>query len=436
MLVNNFQQWHRCLILIVSCIIIIFIHIALYQQQIDVAAAKTEPIASTNHNIAHYISLIREIEANVIFTNSNSTKWNELYWSGYSPHHYQGLYSLDKTCQHAGFSYLCKPTAINPLITNRWTFRINEANLQPATLHFLQQLQAGGFYKNLHEQYQNNLLDHRSPYHKRTNAVSFGNSYLRQIMESYQCLIDNITQHQSNGIIYRYVPFMQAIDDSLPLNTNYDLIKCDGISIGHELVWNTKHNNALHLNQTLIDKIMEKQRNSSIKICSSHSLDLSFMDGSNLIFRFMNHEQNKSIFDYFLQQNAMNDSQNMDILIINEGNGPIYDVQHRLMDDLRRLNHTNKSIIFLTPWEDTGMSQSTFSVSKYLKKQRYKRKLYKMFPHLIYVDWTERFSEYPSFEKLRSSYLHMCIPGIPDHAMLALNNLINVLVKLYSLNEI
>ena len=104
----------------------------------------------------------------------------------------------------------------------------------------------------------------------------FGNSFLRQIIEGYHCLIDNITNNNAqNNVIKEYLAVIQHIDDNKMTNIDdYDILQCDAVIYAQRLKWNEKEKNALHLNRSVINRMFDYKLQSNIKNCRDDSLVL------------------------------------------------------------------------------------------------------------------------------------------------------------------
>ena len=385
------------------------------------------------------IQFIREIEANIFLVTPeilSSQNWSSSYSTGFSPHYYNGNYSLHKTCKHLYFNYLCLPNNIHNIVENRWTFKINESNLNQNTTVFLKILQNNSLYTNTYQQYMNNINHLKSPYIiNKVKIGYFGNSFIRQIIEGYHCLIDNITNNNAQqNVIYEYHPVIQYINNktmNYSNSHNYDELLCDAVIYNQRLKWNDRRGNGLNLNQSVLNMIKKYKLQSNIQNCRDDSLVTTFVDQSKLFYQFMHFEQNKTLYNYYTKLkehcNDINAFNDIDILIFNPGNDPHYELSN-LKDDLNKLNFTDKPIIFLTQWR---MRPKINPLPKELMD-----KMYKEYDNLIWIDWPKKFKYFKrGYSSSLADGLHPCMPGIPDHGMLLLNNLINTLLLTINTNK-
>ena len=141
------------------------------------------------YNKSTLIEFIRNIESNILFEriDSDNPNLNLLYYTGISPHFYNGPFSVEKTCKHVRFSYLCPANITTEKgKIDEWTLKINGQNLSDDDKQFLHQLQTKyNFYTNLHEKIIQNANDQKLFKKRKMNILLYGNSHLRQIFEYY-----------------------------------------------------------------------------------------------------------------------------------------------------------------------------------------------------------------------------------------------------------
>eukprot|EP01083_Nonionella_stella_P021131 58587_1 len=384
--------------------------------------------------------LLQEIEYNIQFTNSTSSAYNDLYSTGYSPHYYNGPYDLRKTSKHIRFPYLCKPGTVNRF--SDWTSKLDQSNLTYKANELLHELQRLGFYGNLYTFYMNNLHRYRSPYIQPMNVLWFGNSHRKQIHQSMFALIDTLNLTDIVDIVQSYfVTPIIANKQRLPVrNISYSDLRCDSWGLHAPNDWPGK--NVLHFGwhksamRTVLDR--DRYRN-NIENCKDQfdytnfkdsSNDTSFMLGTQEMVR---HKKLKHIYKWYLNQmnhqnHQMSESSdvdmhnvlnvNWDILIFNVGNDPGYKADIYLESDLHFFGMEKRSVVLMSKWYvDDTLPLKSFELD-----------------NVIVMDWSfrlRRLGSHKNPKKLQTKWQawtgHYCMPGVPDHAMLSINHLVNLL---------
>eukprot|EP01083_Nonionella_stella_P032110 87863_1 len=153
-------------------------------------------------------------------------------------------------------------------------------------------------------------------------------------------------------------------------------------------------------------------KNTTIPGCNDSKLYVAFSDKSNDTYLMMHGEKNKTFQNYIQNNDRYIESSqisDLGILIFNLGNGPRYNYSKYFDSDIKYLNLQNKSIIFMNFWFDWG---DRFDRDDLL--------------NVIKIDWRYRFMGIRNKTNVIIGP-HYCMPGLPDHAMLSINHLINLL---------
>ena len=128
------------------------------------------------------------------------------------------------------------------------------------------------------------------------------------------------------------------------------------------------------------------------------------------------HLEADKTFGHFVDKLSHSQDYSNDIIAFNVGNNPPYNYQLNFENDIQELNFTQKPIIFMSKW--------FHSESNDLQK----------YQNVVHVDWNKRFGQLNDFGILndfKADRGHWCSPGVPDHAVFALNNLINLLTVIF-----
>ena len=385
------------------------------------------------------IEFIRNIESNILFEriDSDNINLNPSYQTGISPHFYNGPFSVEKTCKHVRFSYLCPANITTEKgKINEWTLKINEQNLSEDSKQFLHQLQSKyNFYTDVYNKIIQNAEDQKLFKKGKMNILLYGNSHLRQIFEALQCILDDIEydilQHDTTKLIKTYLPKIQRLHPEPINNFSYDNTFCFGIANSARPKWNNREWNGLHL-ENIRGILQSELTDKNIKFCKSDNVYIELHDDTNLHYHFVHQEAVKSMYAYARNRlskrlkESLNASLDMaldfDVIVFNVGNTPVYNLQN-LKHDLYKLNHMNKPVILLSTFHNTSELNEEF---------------YEKHPNLIYVDLHKRIYSklWKNTKNDTLKYLlagesvdapkHFCQPGIVEHLSLALVELINL----------
>ena len=438
------------------------------------------------YNISTLIKRLREIEASIYFEKiaMEHTDINPFYYTDRSPHYYDGKFNLSpgKTCKILRCAYHCTAHSIIAKAQfNEWTLRINQSRLNNETLHFLNILQSKyDIYTDLYKRFVGNIRDYRSPYIKPINLYFNGNSHMKQLLQGTVCLMEdieiNVFNNTYNKAVYSYYPTIETLNKSDSYNYDYNQTLCgdyaypwtDNIkpwSHGANVCERSLDRNGMIISEKNRNFIMKQRMGSNIKNCESKSLYMQFQDKSRIFFRFNHWEKDKRMqttiksVNEFIKSNAaafrefddnasyLNEYvvRNLDLIVFNVGNYPKYNIEKHLFNDLKALNHFDKPIILLSTWWNCCGDELPFV----FRNDELLNKLYEDYPNLIVLNlfrrntkkllrWNETLEPF-HYDKYRWILAegepegHMCQPGVPEHHILALTELINLLIEIYDL---
>ena len=432
------------------------------------------------HNRSTLIKYIREIESSIYFEKiSNQHKdINPLYYTDKSPHYYNGEFDLNrgKTCKVLRCAYHCTShSIIQKAQLNEWTLRINQTQLNKDTLEFLNTLQTKyNIYTNLYQKFISNLKIHNSPYIKPLNIYSFGNSHLKQLIEGTICLMEDIEvntfREPYNKAILSFYPRHGRLYDSKPQYPyDYNNTICgqypNDLDISSYGICNRGiDGNGIIINDYNQNLIFKQRLKNNLKFCDNKLLYIKFADQTRHFYHYQFKKSNKNMkrntneLINFIEHNPgafkdfkddreylENYIKNQDIIIFNVGSKPIYDIDEHLLQDLKFMNHLNKPILLLSQWWDWRHDNVP---SIYRNKTRLD-KLYKDYPNLIVINYYERnrikllkwnktslpfhYGKYRWILAEGEPNGHMCQPGVPEHHILALTELINLIIHVYNM---
>ena len=118
------------------------------------------------------------------------------------------------------------------------------------------------------------------------------------------------------------------------------------------------------------------------------------------------------------------DVNDLDVIVMNRGNGKMYDWNTSFAADLEYLGHTEKPVIYIEPFKHMGESGRMRPEIEDLRRR---------FPNLLYISYDLRhFRVMPRSNLPHTTwqFWHLCQPGPPSHHALNVIHLINVLEKL------
>eukprot|EP01084_Bolivina_argentea_P302684 522494_1 len=240
---------------------------------------------------------------------------------------------------------------------------------------------------------------------------------------------------------------------------NYNDTLCGEYDAVHTVIGSFENNG---WGQNITNEMLKYHRvDKNIKFCTTKLLHVEYTDMSNLYFHFNHHkikriqtmiadsirhiESNVYINETRRKKhiNILENGQ-LDIIIFNVGNMPWYDFEKYLETDLKLLNHSNKFVILLSEWwTRASITQPLMFNETFLKEFEIK------YPNVIWLDLWRRntlklikwkygvgFGKQRSIvrENVQPRVNHFCLPGVPDHHMIELIELINLLQHIHSLN--
>ena len=426
------------------------------------------------YNISILIRYLREIESSIYFENitNKHPDINQIYLTDKSPHYYNGEFDLSpgKTCKVLRCAYHCTSHSIvDKAQFNEWTLRINQTQLNKDTLEFLNTLQTRyNIYTNLYIKFINNLFLYQSPYIKPINIYYHGNSHLKQIHQGTVCLMEyieiNLFNNTFNKAIHSYHPTIEKLNGSIPVEYDFNNTLCgqypniiDKFPCQRDI-----ERNGIFISQDNKDSIFNQRVRENIKMCESKRLYSQFADKSRIFYRFNHAERDKrmiktiNLVKHFIKKkkrafNEFNDNntlldheiKNLDVIVFNVGNKPRYNIDKLLLNDLQALHHLNKPIILLSTWWDWSHDE----VPKIYEDKPRLEQLYKDYPNLIVINlyrrnhvkllkWNKEslpfhYGKYRWILAEGEPTGHMCQPGVPEHNILAITELINLLIRIY-----
>eukprot|EP01084_Bolivina_argentea_P286995 492414_1 len=422
------------------------------------------------YNISTLMKYIRQIESSIYFQKiaDNNSDINDLYWTGKSPHFYDGPFNLNpgKTCKVLQYNYHCAPhSIIENAQFDEWTLRINETKLDIETKLFLNILQRQyNFYTNVYQKFIQNLKRYNSPYMRPINAFYFGNSHIKQIVQGLFCLMDdveiNLFHKGYNKAVSSFYPKIVKLNNSLPHQYSYnDTVCAEDPKMSK---WRDFDRNGFVANLSekgRIDKLLNKQFiAANVEQCRAGWLYSKLTDGTNIYLHNNHMNKNKRLRKFIevtlnnietqqdmkLKKNEIrNIMMDQDIIIFNIGNRPVYDFYNDLMKDLEYINHLNKPVLFLGQWYDWFLQEQPLDYGN----STFLRNLERKYPNLIFINlygrnheklfqWNETLTPF-HYGKYRWIIAegepdgHLCQPGVPEHHTLAMTELINLLLHIY-----
>eukprot|EP01084_Bolivina_argentea_P120743 214068_1 len=410
-------------------------------------------------NLSTWIQHIRSIEDAIYFDNiniRNTTNINPLFHSGTSPHFYGGNFSFEigKTCKLLRHAYHCTPNAIiNKAQLNEWTLRINESLLSSETSFFLKKLQSYNIYRDVYSKFVSNLKRFRSPYIKPINIYFFGNSHMKQIVQGQFCLMDdieiNINGHSYNKMINFVIPTIsKKYNLSAKAYYDYNTTFCYDIPNWKSFHWRSSNDNGPGNDyQQYVYELYNRSIKENIKHCHGGYIYSQLNDKTNLTMHFNHRKRNKQIMKMLYNDKMVHGfkriKKEFDIIVFNVGNEPAYQFETDLFyHDLEQLNHLNKPVLMVSPWWDWFKNEHELIMDN----KTFINQLYEKYPNLIWINYYKRhhlklikydnevdrhYGKYRWILSEGEPWGHFCQPGVVEHYIVALTELINLLLTLY-----
>ena len=132
----------------------------------------------------------------------------------------------------------------------------------------------------------------------------------------------------------------------------------------------------------------------------------------------------KGTVEQFRAQGALKEDQDFDMILFNQGNWggkQAYTLQNVLESDLRFLNHTEKPLIFISPFQEYNVEAI--------------EELRIQYPNLLVVSEKRRNSKMMAPGILPTITGHLCMPGPVEHHALNALHLINLMHELGMMKE-
>ena len=308
----------------------------------------------------------------------------------------------------------------------------------------------------------NNLAQHFSVFwHPNVNVFIFGNSYLRQIFESLLCMIYEIGGNNLTDLS-KIVNIFTGYYSEDEYNTTIDHM--NEIEIPCMTTINDKFGNALvqeiskhqyknwthFVNDYLLINKSTMQLN---KLCETSNSILSFIkSNSNIFYTFQHKQKQKSLlfeFKKFANYYKVDLSlfiSNINVIIMNRGNNPSYNIHHKLIKELKEIikyrhkhdkTNNNQLLLILTDpsptdrilghtLKDEKRLNYAFSIENEIKKLNISYMIINM---AQIIDTIKMNLELSKFNELIITG-HWCMPGMPSHLLLFYINAINTMLTL------
>ena len=276
----------------------------------------------------------------------------------------------------------------------------------------------------------------------------FGNSWLRQIVESILCLLHSSPRYKD--IVVRPGISAQKCNASMPFTNDLRDQTCPGYYDLNDVLHQSKNNMSVDFGiprsdeenywaTTIKPKVEQFWReqlvDNNVCGCDDSSLHLELADGSNIFYSFQNLEENKSMRSTVrkLRESGVDAAfESFDVIIFNLGNPPSYgtDFSTEFPADLEYLNHFGKPVIFIA--DGHPFKTQIRAMGKGLKYARKENGdlLRSVFPNLLLLSERDRIEKHVDEEAVPLIGGHYCMPGVPSHHALSLLHLSNLLIEM------
>ena len=289
---------------------------------------------------------------------------------------------------------------------------------------------------------------------KPSNVLFFGNSWLRQIVESILCLLHSSPRYKD--IVVRPGISAQKCNASMPFTNDLRDQTCPGYYDLNDVLHQSKNNMSVDFGiprsdeenywaTTIKPKVeqfwKEQLVDNNVCGCDDSSLHLELADGSNIFYSFQHPEENKSMRATVseLRESGMDAAfEGFDVIIFNLGNHPWYDFSTEFPADLEYLNHSDKPVIFIADGHPfKTLIRAMGKGLKYKQKgngdlrvKRGCRLIRNVFPNLLLLSERDRIERHVDGEAVPLIGGHYCMPGVPSHHALSLLHLTNLLIEM------
>ena len=340
---------------------------------------------------------------------------------------YQPFYASN--CPLHKFSYQCFPeNRLKSMYNVTLSFSLNVNNTN------------NKIKENLYQKYIQHQLKINSTIFPvpNVNIFFFGNSHLRQIYESLQCMVWN--QHllnqkdvKSPAVIIsgnQHAKFLDFADRSKTTNmpcmytTNLESGFVNYLTMGKYRNWTDFAKNYLKMEEQDILK-QDKKR------CMDDKSVIKFRnDNSNIFYSFQNLQTNKSLISEFKQYADFSDMDlfafinGLDVIIMNTGNEPHYDFQHKLISELKEIlksrDNQQRLLLIVTGNFNVLNMSYTDGIKQEVERLGISYLMANMAKMTLLIK-TNNTKLYKSWGRMG----HYCMPGLPSHFMLFYLKIIN-----------
>jgi len=379
---------------------------------------------------------LQTIEQSICFDRvSNSTIGPMAnYSTGISPRYYDGPFDTKKRCPFLQWNYICREGFVAQKGFPDWTMMIHPQDFQgdDATEGLLRVLQRehGYYQQDLFEyHFQKNLKALNSLFIRPTNVLMFGNSWMRQMFESMLCMMHS-TPHFKNAVVGLQNKNLRKCDENKPITVDVRDQWCTGKDFNYSVMATSGSHMKPKLNRSEVTTFWQKEMwDHNVCSCDDWESQIQLADGSNIMYAMQHWNHNKTLrgtMEYLKSMGRAEgvDVNDLDVIVMNRGNGKMYDWNTSFAADLEYLGHTEKPVIYIEPFRHMGESGRMRPEIEDLRRR---------FPNLLYISYDLRhFRVMPRSNLPHTTwqFWHLCQPGPPSHHALNVIHLINVLEKL------
>jgi len=375
------------------------------------------------------MDIIQTIESSIYFdrlTNPNAS----IFSTGTSPHFMESPVSGGGRCPFLKFRYQCRENVAVDMGFNQWSLMLHSAEFQrdQAATRLLSAIQRElGYYSSdaFEHHFLRNLQTHQSLFVKPINILFWGNSWLRQIVESMLCLLHSSSRYKE--IVRGLELSIQKCNVLLPIEKDVREQTCPGYSDLEAELSLSRDDMSVDFRHSERTKVRWQQEmvDNNVCGCNDDAVHIQLADGSNLFYIFSNLQANKSMESAVKQwrdsgvEAAFLD---FDVIVFNLGNGPHYDFG-RLVKDVRNLDHSDRPVIFV----GDSMSLQDYEFRLAMRPVGGLANARRTLPNLLILSEIERIRKVDSPPMMKG---HYCQPGVPAHHALSLLHLTNLLTEL------
>ena len=382
------------------------------------------------------LNAIQQIELSV-YLDSHATP----YSTGSSPHYYDGPFSLTQSCRNLKFRYYCSSYVTKTHHFDEWSMSLHSEDLHNSSaLQVLSALQnEWNFYNyDIQENIVTRLRSEKKIFLKpNLNILFYGNSYLKQILLGFICMLRQIDANSVNmQFNIEYCNGTETHD-----TIQFDKMFCLDSTI--ELIQFENHRrwNGLHLKNSFLHDIFRTQF-TNLGVCRCYYQHATFELFNNVTLHYItaHDDANKSVFESVKEFKI--DNIDFDVIVFNTGNPPHYVVADMLLYDLINLRHTEKPFIWHSAWWVNQVRANRSDSNRKVREanetieliMKGLQPLRDKFPNLLYissrrrrrlmnVDLIHALCERDTFP------CHFCNPGLPEHHAINLLHLIDVVTS-------